>query len=175
MAITPDSASSAYASASDLSARYDVRVLCQLASDDDEALDEADLAANAKVLAALKTASGRVEASVLKGQRYTAANLGQLTGVASDYLKGLVCDLAFERLRRRRPEVMAKPAPAYTEALEDLKGLGEGALLFGTVEHEEAGLPELTVETPTEVETRNLTTYQANRLYGRRSNRRTAY
>lgn len=175
MVATPDSGAASYASTADLAAHYDVRVLCQLVADDTAAIDPSDLAANTVAQAALGAASGRLEASALRGGRYSPADLAAIAAastVGARYMKGLVCHLAFEELRTRRPLQYPEPTQKYKEAIEDLKALRTGEILFGTIEHEQAGLPDADVETAPIVEQRNLTTLQAGRLYGTRANRR---
>lgn len=174
MPVTVDTSASGYATTDDLLARYDRRTVAKLASDDGQPLADTALPTAGPVVAALLGGSGEVEAACLKGQRYRPTDLAALTGSTKEYLLQLVCDLAFERLRRRRPNPGVEPAPAFKEAREALEQLATGARLFGTIQHEEAGLPASEVETAVQVEARNLGTAIAERYWSRRGNRQSS-
>jgi phage gp36-like protein len=59
----------AYATVTDLIERYDVRLIAELASDDDVALSRADLESDSKVLGALLSSSGDIDVRLRAGKR----------------------------------------------------------------------------------------------------------
>jgi phage gp36-like protein len=142
----------AYADASDIIKRYDSRILGNLVADDGETVDEDDLSANAKLTAALAAASGQVNAAILVGERYAADDLTGLTGDSKEFLKTIVCEIAFGMLWRRKPytDDNAGRKEAVERADEWLKRLRGGEWVFDIDVKKEAGRP--TVETVTRVE-----------------------
>jgi phage gp36-like protein len=91
-----------YADGSDLVARYDVRVIAELATDNNVSLSRSDTETHVNVLLALKRASGEVEVSLLAGKNYTVAQLTTLTDNSREHLKDIVCTIAMAKLFRRR-------------------------------------------------------------------------
>lgn len=168
---TASSSSTAYASSSDLSARFDVRTLRQLASDTGTPVEEAALSANTRLSTALLAASGMVEAACTAGKRYAPADLAALTGASAAYLKDIVCDLAMGRLWMARPAETGELPKCYTEAQKTLKDLRSGFLVFGLVEQQEAGNMEAVREYAADVDERDMVTTQAGRFFGRRANK----
>lgn len=135
---TPISSSTSYASASDLLNSYDATKIGQYATDTGVTLTPGAILTDTKVAAALLRASGEVEMSCYRGGRYTPTQLAALTGASAAALKGLVCDLAYYRLAKRRiPN--AEETTGYKEAQEVLKALRDGELVFGLQETAEAG------------------------------------
>lgn len=97
--------------------------------------------AGARLLAALAGASGEVEEYALAGGRYDPDTLAALTGNSAVRLEGLVADLAFWRLAKRRwPDVRPEDVSGAAEALAALERLGSGETVFGTVEAAAAGV-----------------------------------
>jgi len=130
----------AYASSTDLTARYDERDIADLASD--SGTPESDLANSAIVQAALDDASGDVDAALLKGGRYTATQLSGLTGNSLAKLKRITCEIAMHYLMERRPDF----SPERAEQLEirrkrHLERLRKGEDVFGLDPAIEAGAP----------------------------------
>lgn len=132
------------ASVGDLTARWDARLLADLAGDDGAAVEPTALASHPRVLAALSGASGELRSAVLKGCRY---RIEQLEGLADDdaaYLKDIVCGLAMLRLAACRVSTIG--AEVWQELRRDLRErLGEiesGARVFATAEAISAGLPK---------------------------------
>lgn len=146
-----------YATASDLVNRYDSRRIGDWVSDDGVRVAEGNLASNAKVLTALESASGEVEVALLQGARYSAGDLEDLTGTSLEYLKQIVCDIAFCRLFERRGYGDEGEAPELTfkRSQEALSRLRKGENVFNIAEHVEAGLPSMA--TPERVQLRNPT------------------
>jgi phage gp36-like protein len=168
---TPDSGASAYASVTDLTDRFDIRTVQQLSSDADAPTPAGALATNPKVLAALSTSSGMVEAAVTVGRAYRIEDLEALTGNSLAFLKGLVCDLAIGRLILNRPSAKLEVPECYDAALETLAELRKGELVFGILENKQAGYLGDATETKAEVEARQGTVVEAGRFFSRRNAR----
>lgn len=130
------------ATVSDLVARWDQRLLADLASD--TGTPESSLSTNARVLAALEGASGQVRSAVLQGQRYTVEDLANLGPEDSAYLKDIVCGLAVLRLAVCRLNVLGEQV--YKDLRQDLQErleeLARGERIFATAQAQEAGLPK---------------------------------
>jgi len=147
----------AYASSSDLSARFDVRIISDLASDDGTQITEDALATNSKVVAALADASGRIDSALTVARIYSTADLAALTGNSLALLKRITCELAMAFLIGRRQEKFLDEAIARVEqkSEEYLDRLRKGERLFGgSEEAKDAGLPS--VDGPTAVDYSNL-------------------
>ena len=151
---------------------YDVRSLGDFLSDTGTRLVPGDVLASPTLVKVLKEASGMVETAALAGNRYTAADLAALAGTnAGELLSRIVADLAIGLIIRRRPHLDKAVPPQYGEALEWLKQLRSGEKIFGFQEAMDAGNAQDRVEVAADVERRNLSTMQANRLFGDRSDR----
>lgn len=170
LAKTPLTASSAYCTVAEMLKRIDRRTVRDLVSDTGEAVEESSLTTNAELLAAMLDASGEVEAAAMKGARYTPADLQALTGAAKARLCRMLVRLTICFLYERRPDKGPIPE-VYKAALEQLEQLRTGEMIFGTVETSNAQTMDHEVETARQVETRDGTTFQTRRFFGRRSNR----
>lgn len=138
MAKTPLTSSVAYASAADLLNAHDAEKIGDYARDDGTRLTPGAILTSTVVAAALLRSSGEVESACVAGERYTPSDLAALTGASQAHLKGIVCDLAFYHLaKRRKPD--AKTVPGYMEAQEALKSLRLGETIFGFQETADAG------------------------------------
>lgn len=179
MAQTPVSGDSAYITAAELLLFVDYRTLSDLCTDTDGPrplktdFSDATTDLGAKTQAILKAASGYVEMACLNGGRYTPDDLAALTGNQAQALKKLVANLALWDFYTRRPDTTMPEPPQAVEANRILDAVAAGEKIFGTQQAMDAGRLELTVETPIDVENRNLVTFQAERMFGRRANRRT--
>jgi len=165
---TPISSSTAYASAADLLNAHDAGKVGDYATDSGARLSEGQiLAPDAKVTAALLRASGEVEMACYRGERYTPTMLAALTGASAAALKGLVCDLAFYHLAKRR---MPNPesVPGYKEAMEKLEALRDGELIFGLQEVADAAKMEAFDTSKDANEIYNRPSDMARRFFGRR-------
>lgn len=167
---TPSSGSDSYADSDDLIARYDVRSVIELASDDTTPIAESDLTTDPRVLACLQDASGMIEAACTVGRRYTPADLAALTGNSAQFLKRLCCDLAMGMLFLARPDRKGDPPKAYETALEFLKALSHGEWVFGLLESQNSGNLSHYVETADDVENRHGLVVAARRFFSRRNN-----
>lgn len=136
--MTPISAASSYASVADLINAHDATQIGNWATDTRVTLTPTQLLSDTVVAAALNRASGEVEMACFAGGRYSPLDLQSLTGVSAVALKGLVADLAFYHLGKRRvPE--PEKISGYEEARKMLEALREGTLIFGFQEAADAG------------------------------------
>ena len=160
----------AYASNSDIIARYDARLLGDLCSDSGVRVAEANLEDDAKLTAALEDASGMVEAALLMGERYTTADLAGLTGNSLNYLKRIVCEIAIYLLedRRRYNKDDASRIRAFEKAEEHLEMLRKGSHVFNVEMVKDAGLIDGTVgPTTVDLASSHLVRYRTRRYYPR--------
>lgn len=171
MAKTVLTSATSYLPASEVAVRHDVRILGDLLGDLGARLDAAAVAASANLAAILLDASGIVESACLRGGRYTPVDLQALTGAGLRFLYRLMDGLVFSMCwERRYPE---KELPAWCEfSLKALEMLEAGERIFSFQETADAGRTTHEVENEDDVVNRNGITYQADRFFGRRSNRR---
>jgi len=90
----------AYATPTDLSARFDEAIIKDLASDTGDPVD--NITTDTKVLAALDDASGRIESACTVSRLYSPDDLAGLTGNTLALLKRITCELAMAYLMGRR-------------------------------------------------------------------------
>lgn len=136
----------AYATAADLINYKSSAHLGDLCSDDGTRQPAGALTANPKIQAALDAASGEIEAALLQGKRYTAADLAALTGNSQAYLKKLTCDIAFWVLWDRKPAYRPDDHSrdrAVEACQQALKMLRTGEHIFNVTAVKEAGVPDL--------------------------------
>lgn len=173
MAKTPISGTDPYCDGAAFLIRYDWRTVADCLSDDNEPLAEAAVPTNTKLLSILRECSGKLEAAAMMGGKYTPEDLGLLTGNMAQWLASIVADMAAPRVLGRR----FVEFPDYAERLKEAEGvlvaLSKGELLFGLQENIDAGLLDSEVETPQQVEDRQMITYQSRAFFGRRANRST--
>lgn len=170
MAKTPLSSATSYCTGAQFLMFYDPTAVAMLLSDDGTPVADPE---NDPTLAEfLQSASGKVEAACLVGGKYAPEDLAALTGNMAGFLAQLVADLAWGPLYRRRPNFTPAEIPSEKEANQLLNALGAGTKIFGFVETVDAGVLELDEETTADVEERNMVTFQAQRYFGRRANRR---
>lgn len=163
--MTPESATTGYATPTDALQYFDARTLGDALGDANARLAPSDVVANANLQALLDAASGELEASVLRGQRYTAANLGELTGTGRAFLKRIVCYLAVYPLLWRRNPLGPKPdGLAWVE--EQKQQLEQGAAVFGLLEAQRAGVASLVTRAAGDAQDRRRTVTRAGRLFG---------
>lgn len=144
----------------DLIARCDERVLQDLVSDTNTPVE--DISADTRILSALASGGGRVEAACRVASIYTIDQLEQLEVAGNEnalaLYKDIVCQLAIVKLIRRRPEKYASEdiTALKEEAEEYLDRLRKGERLFSIEDdpHPGAGLP--TIDGPTAITYRRL-------------------
>jgi len=164
----------AYATATDLTARFDWRIIADLVSDDGSQVSEGSLASDDKVDAALDDASGRIESALTVARIYSTTDLAALTGNSLAMLKRITCELAMTFLIGRRQEKFLDPSLAAVEekAEQYLDRLRKGERLFGGQDEAQgAGLPTIDGPTVTTYETLNLLPERTRNFYPHRSSR----
>ena len=178
---TPVSTSVAYCTPAQYLTFCDARRTGNLCSDNQVTVPPSQLPTNANLLAALQRASGMVEASCLKGARYSPADLANLTQAADvtagklsnsqQFLIGLVADLAYGILHERRG--WAKEGvvlPQVERAWVVLKELEEGKEVFALQEAMNAGNPPNPYfMQPADFTKRNFSSNQAANYFGERA------
>jgi phage gp36-like protein len=128
----------AYATPEDLSVRFHLPLLEDLASDTGS--PAAGLANNPRVLAALEDASGRIDAALLVGGRYQPGDLEGLAGHSQAHLKRITCALAVGYLVQNRVARLDEGTKAMIEQAEQvLDLLRKGLNVFNLPQHQEAG------------------------------------
>lgn len=159
----------AYATADDMVIHCDSRNLCELVSDNDEAVDVGTLSDNAVLAAFMEAAEGEINADILTGNRYSIDELEAMTGSGSAMLKQMVCHMAFIRLMRRRgkwDEETAKWEESLTARRNDLR---KGLAVFPLRKSLEAGNAALVAATPLTVQTAGLLRDRVPNYYPRRT------
>lgn len=160
----------AYASASDLMARYDKNDVLALASDTGVAIEESEAAANDVITAALDDASGDIEAALVHAARYSVADLEGLTGNSLAKLKRLVCARAMYYLLERRPAWSPERTEQFDKMTRDgLERLRKGENVFNLDEHKEAGLPSVDGPTTLDFDQLNLLRDRTQNYFPRRN------
>jgi hypothetical protein len=173
MAKTVDTSATSYCPADAAVLRIDWRTLADLCSDSGSRItNSATLQSNANFLALLLDASGEIESACLAAKRYRPADLAALTGAGQGKLYRLVCRLAVCLAYERRADIEMKQPWVFEAVDKDLRALRNGEEIFSFVETEDAGLPDSLIETPADVEARNGISFQVERMWGRRGNRR---
>lgn len=149
----------AYATAAEFVARYDKRIVGDLASVDGVRVTESALSDDDRVTTALEDASGMVDSAVRVGDRYTSDDLAGLTGNGLQFLKSIICDIAFALLIERRvlnkvtAEEFDRRDKRNREILADIR---QGKMIFDVAAAREAGQP--LTDGPTSVQADNLNT-----------------
>lgn len=147
----------AYATVAQLIDRKSSQTIGDLVSDDGSPVLEGDLATNSKVLAALDSASGAIEAAVFAGNRYTAADLAGLVGNSAAYLVSITCDLAMAFLFARKPTHDIDDYKAAMDLQDShLERLRQGKHVFNVAEVEAAGVPSVALPSVVQVTGLNL-------------------
>ena len=157
----------AYAEPADMLALFDARSLGALVKDDGTRGSPTELLTDPNLAAALAAASGRVEAAMLHGGRYSVADLESLTDNSLAYLKKLVCDVAFVTVWSRRPfdELKGISQVCFDHSEAALESLRQGREVFNLTAQIAAGLPPAPTG-PTRVQLHQLNTI-AGRARGR--------
>lgn len=175
----PVSSSEPYVSASDFLKRYDARTIGQLMSDESPAgrtptvdeLTNANTVPGGRLSELLKDASGMLEIALLKGGRYTIADLEALTANQAAFIKRVVGDLALGLCYQRRPATDT-PIPTQTQvAMNVLDMLANGDRILGLQGAIDASHMTLTTDTPDNVLTRNSMVIEMQGYFGTRGNR----
>lgn len=155
----------AYATAADLTARYDLSDVCDLASDN--GTPEGAIASSERITAVLEDASGRVESAAFVGGLYTADDLESLTGNSEAFLKRLVCDIAYCLLLRVRPGKYSEDfrKEAAKESDEWLDRLRTGKNIFSISKAVDASVIDVDGPTAASHSQLNLLTTRTHNFY----------
>ncbi len=170
MAYVPNSSLASYLTVTEFLRRCDYNTVGQLVSDNGQPVDPISLQTNVNLLTVLEGASGELEAACLSAKRYQPEDLAGLVGVSAVYRDDVITGLAIPRLPGRRPQPLEQWKHWIERADKALAALGDGHMIFGFVEVQEAGLIDVQKDTPQDVQNRYLTTVQARRYYGTRGN-----
>lgn len=173
------SATNPFATAADMVTFRDWRHIADFLNDDDTRVaSSASVQGNATLLTMLRVASGEVETALYRGGRYTkddlAAIASDVTGtLVKDFLKELVCNLAFWKIvKRRKPDANPRAVSGVPEALETLAAMKLGEAILPFQEVTDASVMDYTPTDPnrskSQVNSTPLST-QANRLFGSRT------
>lgn len=134
-----------YATVADMVDRFDERNLGDIVADDGTRVTNVTptflLRINPKMIAALDSASGQVNAACLQGERYSVDDLAGLKGDSKAYLVHITCVVALGALWQRK--LYTEDNPARTEALQrmdqELTRLRDGEFVFDVTAAKEAG------------------------------------
>jgi len=147
----------AYADADDMTARFDVRIIADLLSDNGEPV--VDISQSPVLWAALDDGAGEIDSALTVANLYTPADLAALEGDSLALLKRINCGLAMSHLMERRQENIGSERieAARLAAHQFLERLRKGERVFACVaENRDAGLP--TVDGPSTVDYEKLNT-----------------
>lgn len=164
----------AYASATDWIVRVDTQIIGDLITDDDPESGERvrpsrdEILASPVVSALLDDASGRIEAALRAGKRYTPTQLSGLTGNALSHLKRVTCTIATALGFDRRPERSTQDvADRYREQADKLLiDLASGKNILGLADETDvnAGLINTAGPTSLDVTDRNMLSERMGRM-----------
>jgi hypothetical protein len=153
----------AFASSADMIARYDVRTLGDLLADDGSRVASGGMAANTRLTAALKSATGRLKAAILRAERYSVDEIENMQDSAhadydeesSEYLKTLTCAVAFWEIWKAKPQKQNDSShrkDVRKEADEAIKLMQSGEEVFNVPRATDAGTPKVATVTRAEIE-----------------------
>ena len=133
----------------DMVARYDRRRLADLVADSGARVDPATVKDDDNLEIAIGDAIEMLKSALRVAGRYTADDLRlypppNANDEGKPLVKRIVCDLAFGLLNSRRgyaADEMARLAPRYFEALQQLQQLRDGDRILDSDTHAAAGLP----------------------------------
>lgn len=163
-----------FADADDMVARWDESLLRDLCSDGDT--PAIDLSTDPKMLAALKSTAGMIEAAAYNSANYTDEEFTDLetaNGHGWALLVDLNCCLAMGRLMRRRPGRVADDTTKgiIEEAEGYLDKLRNGTRIFPITAHEQKGAPTINGPTGMDYERLNLITSRTRNFYPSQASR----
>lgn len=143
--MTISSGTTLYLTAQQFLRYYDSRIVSQLLSD--SGVEVSNPASDPLLAELLRAACGEVEASALKGGRYTASDLATISADSSHgayYLRKLVAGVLMQSLRSRRARVGEDLLEQFKWVREALKALRQGEEILGFVEVQEAATTQST-------------------------------
>lgn len=137
----------AYASGSDITARYDVRIIGDLIEDDNTR--DGTPGSDSIVTEMLETASSMLDAALLTSGRYSAADLAALETAGDRVLKDMACRIAMSLIWERRGNgVPSQFQPSIDRAFDMLDQLRTGKLVLPSdssvlASNVQAGVPDM--------------------------------
>lgn len=132
----------AFATASDMLARFSEQALADLLSDQTR-IPAGSIATAPRLLRALDDAAGLIRSAAFAGQRYSETELSALAGAGDTTVVMLNCSLAWMLLMERKSEG-GNPIPEFVErANRMLDQLRLGFRIFATPAAPAAGLPKI--------------------------------
>ena len=157
---------------------FDYRTFAQLASDTDIPLvSPAAFQASPITASMLQIGAGLIEMAATVSARYDPADLAKLitppltnSGYALIQMNAALA--AAEFFKRRFESVPESIAAVVQRANDQLAALADGEEIFGFTQVQQAGIATDYQETASDVEQRNLPSFIARRVFGRRANRR---
>lgn len=135
-----------YAGPTDMISRFDVRTLGDLCADNNTRVTAGLLETNPKMIAALDSAAGQINAACLQGERYSVSDLAGLLVESKAHLININCIIAMAALWRRRhyPEENQTRTESLALAETELTRLRTGEHVFDVVENKIAGRADVT-------------------------------
>lgn len=173
MAQTLTSSTSSLCPVSEFVKRVDKAAVSLLASDipgDTNVI----LSTNANIAAALMTATGMFESAVMMGGKYSSEDLELMkttTCGAQGLMFGIISDLAWVELFKRRPNMNVQPPPSLKQSMEWLDMLAMGKRIFAFQQATDATIMERIDSSVDDINARNGVVTQAEAYYGRRADR----
>lgn len=173
MPLTPNSSSSAYCTSVqffDFYARSIVADMLKARPDCPRpsylAMIDPNNPAGQKLLVHLKRGGGEIEAACGIAKRYLPEDLQALTGVSQTLLQGLNAARCVWSIYQTLKPGSARPdeIPGAKESAELLGALRDGEMIFGFLETQDAGLPDVQQAAPDQLLTPNVVGY-AQRLF----------
>jgi phage gp36-like protein len=157
----------AYATGTDLVARYDVDLVGDLATDSREPIEQSAVPNLPLVATALLDASGMIDVHLATGGRYTPSDLEALSGNSVYHLKRITCDVAMGLLLQRRTDMkyqeLAEKVVAGSK--QHLMALARGENIFGISSVQDAGTIECQTISAVNIDNRNVLTSRMDRYF----------
>ena len=160
----------AYASSTDLVARFDENTIRDLASDSGHQVTDLTCPV---VTAALDDASGQIDSALFNGKAYDADDLAALTGNSLALLKRICCELAMCFLMGRRPEKYGEDSirEMYERADGFLERIRQGERIFDSTAHLGASVTDVDGPTTVKYTDMNLIPDRTRHFYPHRGTR----
>ena len=152
--------------------RHDVRLINDLANDDNARQSRIELLTNANVLTALADASGAIESALLVSGRYSTDDLEGLTGNSANLLERMTADIAMYYIYDRKPSLRPEEMDRYREVTnQHLEALRKGVNIFNLADAVTAGKPTIDGPTSVDYQRLNLIPDRTQRYYPNRAGR----
>lgn len=153
-----------FADSSDMVNRFDERKIGELLDDTDNRVAAVDFSSNGKMTAALDDATAEIKSAIMRGNRYTDADLALLSAADTAILKRICCVFAYAFLVARRgynASELKTQVPFYKEYKDYLELLAGGERILNLETAKVAG------QTTTAVIGKNISMLSGNvRIFG---------